>query len=152
MSKNAKTMQQASDDMRREIHGHLINVIRWTHLGLTGRFGRAVGTPRRTGEASSGWDWELNRHPSYQPPAGQAAYPPAPVTNVDATMARYQFGDDIHGGNNVGHVSILAGGRRFSPNANRMLGSVQAPGQPPEDFVTLALLEAKDRSDAVVIR
>lgn len=136
-------MLLSADDFLRAGVG---KIVEWIHLGLTGPFGQAPGTPRRTGEAAAGWGWGLNTDPNDRPTPGRPSYPPISINRVNTMMKSFVIRDEVRARNRVPRSVILAGGRRFSENANRMLGSQQAPGQPPQDFVTLALREAQVRA------
>lgn len=140
-SNNTRVVDDMVLDVDRFVVAGASQVVRWVHLGLTGPFGDAPGTPRRTGEAAAGWAWGINSQPSDRPTPGGAAYPSLPVSVVDSMMRTFKVGDTVYGRNRVPHAAVLAGGRRFSPAAGRTLGSVQAPGQPPQDFFTLAVQE-----------
>ena len=111
--------------------------------GLVRRFGSSPGTPVATGRARSGWRVARNAWPTFKPQKKGAFFAMPGTDQPREAHKGLRPGDELRYRNRVSYVPILTPGRRFSANANRMLGSKQAPD---------GWLEQAEREAAKILR
>lgn len=141
MGPNEKATRDAVDALKKRRIGAVNGFMVESHM-LTTEGGASVpGTPVDTGEARSGGRVSFGTPSDFVPPKGLSFNAIWGRDEAEAALSEAKEGDPRFWANNVGHANILEGGRRFSENAGRMIGSEQAE----DGFFSQAIDEAADR-------
>jgi hypothetical protein len=61
-------------------------------------------TPKDTGRAKTGWQWQVGSITAFKPPPGTYASPPAPM------VPGFALGDTLYLANNVEYIKVLEDG------------------------------------------